>query len=247
MSDPRHPVLQLSNVGQDLFRPYSPAGEQSKSYGNNLHKWATSAPRAAASGGRTRSTRATKSSALAREPSTPAARPYTPTNYPTPAPSMPPPPPAIPPNPPRAPLPTTTQALHSTYASRLRTGTTLLVQPILPTGAATTTRTATRRGGAVSYVDPGSGDEEPDAGAIDSDDSDFAASARIARGRRVANGMSVFNVGGGTPQPQVQQFRNPIQQSLYERAELDQSYLGMIPPGRFIKAKPMPQTAHEYP
>ena len=129
----------------------------------------------------------------------------------------------------------------------MRTGTTLLVQPILPTGAATTTRTATRRGGAVSYVDPGSGDEEPDAGALDSDDSDFAASARIARGRRLANGMSVFNVGGGTPQPQAQQFRNPTQQSLYERAELDQSYLGMIPPGRFIKAKPMAQTTHEYP
>lgn len=220
-------------------------------YGNNLHKWATSSapnPRGSTTNSRTRSTRATKASALAKEPTTPASRPYTPPIHHPPAP-LPPPIPTLPPNPPRAPLSTTTQALHSTYASRLRTGTTLLVQPILPTGAATTTRTATRRGGAVSYVDPGSGDDEPDAGAIDSDDSDFAASARIAaRGRRMGTGMSVFHAGSGAPTPQPQQLKPERQERFVpERTELDQSYLGMVPPARFIKAKAMAPTAHEYP
>lgn len=152
----------------------------------------------------------------------------------------------LPPNPPRAPLPTTTQALHSTYASRLRTGATLLMQPILPTGAATTTRTATRRGGIVSYVDPGSGDEEPDAGAIDSDDSDFATNQKMAArqsGRRMGTGMSVFHAGSGvsTPQPQPTRLDRP------DRTEIEQSYLGMVPPARFIKPRPMTATAHEYP
>lgn len=162
----------------------------------------------------------------------------------------------LPPNPPRAPLPTTPQALHSTYASRLRTGTTLLVQPILPTGAATTTRTATRRGGIVSYVDPGSGDEEPDAGALDSDDSDFVASGGLRttvrqqnRSNRMATGMSVFHAGSGVSTPQPQQYRQERFERLErpEKTEIDQSYLGMVPPARFIKAKPMAPTAHEYP
>ena len=120
------------------------------------------------------------------------------------------------------------------------------MQPILPTGAATTTRTATRRGGIVSYVDPGSGDEEPDAGAIDSDDSDFATNQKMAArqsGRRMGTGMSVFHAGSGvsTPQPQPTRLDRP------DRAEIEQSYLGMVPPARFIKPRPMTATAHEYP
>ncbi|KIM89421.1 hypothetical protein PILCRDRAFT_34523, partial [Piloderma croceum F 1598] len=160
------------------------------------------------------------------------------------------------PNPPRAPLPTTTQALHSTYASRLRTGATLLVQPIFPTGAATTTRTATRRGGVVNYVDPGSGDEELDAGALDSDDSDFVASGGLRttvrqqnRTNRMATGMSVFHAGSGvsTPQPQQHRPERIERQERPEKTEIDQTYLGIVPPARFIKAKPMVPTAHEYP
>lgn len=223
-------------------------------YGNNLHKWATSStpnPRASTAASRTtRSTRATKTT-TSREPNTPTPRPYTPPVYQ-------PPPPApvstLPPNPPRPPLPTTTQALHSTYASRLRTGATLLVQPILPTGAATTTRTATRRGGIVSYVDPGSGDEEPDAGALESDDSDFVASGGLRTAlrqnrMRMSTGMSVFHAGSGVSTPQPQQYRpeRPERQDRPEKTELDQSYLGMVPPSRFIKAKPVAPTAHEYP
>src|SRR6202042_1951018 len=197
----RNTITALSTAAAnrpDQFRPYSPAPQDGKAkseplvvlyipdyaqlflkaYGNNLHKWATSSapnPRGSTSGSRTRSARAAKTSSLGRDSSTPTTRPYTPPTYQAPLPPAMPMS-TLPPNPPRAPLPTTTQALHSTYASRLRTGATLLVQPIFPTGAATTTRTATRRGGVVNYVDPGSGDEELDAGALDSDDSDFVAS-----------------------------------------------------------------------
>jgi len=151
--------------------------------------------------------------------------------------------PTAPPNPPRPPLPTAPQALHSTYASRLRTGTTLLMQPILQAPSATTMRTSTRRGGVINYADPGSGDDIPDAGAMDSDDSDFVASGgtrtaiRQTRGK-LATGMSVFHAGG---------IITPHQQQKSEKAELDQSYLGMVPPSKFIKAKAVAPTAHDYP
>ncbi|KAG2151464.1 hypothetical protein DEU56DRAFT_880172 [Suillus clintonianus] len=176
-----------------------------------------------------------------------------PTYQPPPQPVAPTPvAPQLPPNPPRHPLPVVSQALHSTYASRLRTGTTLLVQPILtqPSGAAAgNTRASTRRGGMINYAEPGSGDEFPDAGALESDDSDFVASGgtrTTLRTRRMGTGMSVFHSGSGmsTPQPQAQARSTPMHN---DRGELDQSYLGMIPPSRFIKAKPVAPTAHEYP
>lgn len=189
---------------------------------------------------------------------TPAPTTYIPAAYqPPPPPSLPtaPAPPPLPPNPPPHPLPVTTQALHSTYPSRLRTGTSLLVQPILNVSSATA-RTSTRRGGMVNYAEPGSGDEFPDAGAIDSDDSEFVASGgtrtalRQSRSR-MGTGMLVFHSGSGvaTPQPQPLQLQSqqqlrPIQT---EKAEPEQSYLGMIPPSRFIKPKPVGPTAHEYP
>jgi chromatin structure-remodeling complex subunit SFH1 len=187
--------------------------------------------------------RANRSSALANTPQTQPT--YTPHVY---HPQLPPPAPSVPPNPPRPPLPTTPQALYSTYASRLRTGTTLLMQPIIPTASTSTTR-ATRRGGVVNYVDPGSGDDIPDAGALDSDDSDFQASGGTRTAirqstRKMGAGMTVFHAGSGgvvsMPQQQ-QQFQPP------ERAELDQSYLGMIPPSKFIKQKPVAPTTHDYP
>ncbi|KIJ62544.1 hypothetical protein HYDPIDRAFT_93856 [Hydnomerulius pinastri MD-312] len=165
------------------------------------------------------------------------------------APVAPPPPP----NPPLPPLPVALQALHSTYPSRLRTGTTLLMQPILnaPSAAA---RTSTRRGGAVNYADPGSGDEFPDAGALDSDDSDFQASGgtrtAVRQTRtRMGTGMSVFHSGSGvsTPQPQPPPQQQQQVRPAPEKTELEQSYLGMIPPSRFIKAKPIMPTPHEYP
>ncbi|KAH8081984.1 hypothetical protein BXZ70DRAFT_901199 [Cristinia sonorae] len=153
-------------------------------------------------------------------------------------------------------IPTKPQALHTTYASRLRTGTTLLLQPIFSnatTGTATATRSTRRGGAAVNYADPGSGDEFPDAGALDSDDSDFVASGgtrtamRSARlSRNAPAGAGVFHSGTmsptvvHTPQPPP-----PVQVS-QQKNELDQSYLGQVPPARFIVAKPATLTHSEY-
>ena len=144
----------------------------------------------------------------------------------------------------RAPLPTTPQALTTTYPSRLRTGATLLMQPILAsttnTGALGMSRTGTRRGGVVNYAEVGSDDDmaEPDAGEKekDSDDSDFAtrASVPIRPSRtRNANGFTQYTFG--SPAPQAVQSK-----------ELDQSYLGQEPPSRFIKPKTAQATRHEY-
>jgi len=102
----------------------------------------------------------------------------------------------------------------------------------------------------INYAEPGSGDEFPDAGAIDSDDSDFVASGgtrtTLRTRTRLGTGMLVFHSGSGmsTPQPQAPGRSTPTQM---DKGELDQSYLGMIPPSRFIKQKPVIPTAHEYP
>lgn len=221
-------------------------------YLKNVHTWTTATTTTPKTGTRSRP-RAAKAT-----PVTPAPTAYIPAAYqPPPPPSVPavPAPPPLLPNPPPHPLPVATQALHSTYPSRLRTGTSLLMQPILNASSATA-RTSTRRGGMVNYAEPGSGDEFPDAGAIDSDDSEFIASGgtrtalRQSRSR-MGSGMSVFHSGSGlsTPQPQPLQLQSqqqlkPVQS---EKAELEQSYLGMIPPSRFIKPKPVGPTAHEYP
>lgn len=155
--------------------------------------------------------------------------------------------------PPRHPLPTVPQAFRTTYPSRLRTGATLLMQPILSStsvAAAVATRSS-RRGGVINYADPGSGDEFPDAGALDSDDSDFIASGgtrtalRATTGRlssRAPVGAGVFSAGGVTHIVQAQRPATP--QPL--RNELDQSYLGLIPPDRFIVSQPAHPMKHEY-
>ncbi|KAI5981697.1 hypothetical protein EDD15DRAFT_2391667 [Pisolithus albus] len=158
---------------------------------------------------------------------------------PVPAPA----PPTGPSNPPKHPLPVIPQASHSTYASRLRTGTTLLMQPILSgtststSGTAGTTaltaRPSTRRTtGMVNYAEPGSGDEFPDAGALDSDDSDFRGGGR---------GLS------STPGITTTTTTAAAGMMTAEKVELSQSYLGMIPPSKFIKARPVGLTAYEYP
>lgn len=122
------------------------------------------------------------------------------------------------------------------------------MQPTLATTAAAHARNTSRRGGVVNYADPGSGDEFVDAGAIDSDDSDFVASGgtrtaiRQTRGSRLASGVSVFNSGAGSSATP-----NRVGTPQMERTELDQSYLGQVPPERFVKPRPMQQTVHEYP
>ena len=96
------------------------------------------------------------------------------------------------------------------------------------------TAARSRRSTAINYAEPPSGDEGLDAGAIDSDDSDFVASGGVRTSiRRAGRPSGGTPYGRGTPQPVVS-------------GELDQSYLGLIPPSRFIIAKPVLPTAHEY-
>lgn len=91
-----------------------------------------------------------------------------------------------------------------------------------------------RRSTAINYAEPPSGDEGLDAGAIDSDDSDFIASGGVRTSiRKAGRPPGGTPYGRGTPQPGAS-------------GELDQSYLGMVPPSRFIIAKPVLPTAHEY-
>ena len=176
------------------------------------------------------------------------ARPTTQQVYQPPPPVVQPPlvpiVPAHPPNPPRPPLTSHTQALHSAYASRSKTGVSLLVQPILVQASASNLRASRRT---VNYTEPGSGDEFPDAGAIESDDSDFVASGgtrmSIRQSRsRMATGMSVFNATTGsssTPRPAAATPKA-------DKLELDKSYLGMTPPTQAIQTRLITPTAHEY-
>ena len=221
-------------------------------YHSNIQAWSNSST-ARASSSRTTRSRTTRSSNLAAQPSQPSPlQPQQTQSYNIPY-YQPPPvqPQYFPPsktrtNPPRPILQTTPQALHSTYPSRLRTGSTLLMQPVL--SAISTTQGAgdgglrsvggaagrSRRSTAINYAEPPSGDEGLDAGAIDSEDSDFIASGGVRTSiRRAGRPAGGTPYGRGTPQPGG-------------GGELDQSYLGMIPPSRFIVAKPVLPTAHEY-
>ena len=139
-------------------------------------------------------------------------------------------------------LATTPQALQTTYASRMRTGATLLMQPILASSSSNTTTaqttTRTRRGGVISYAEPGSGDEMPDAGEIDSDgdDKDFMASGGLRTSVRNMRGAA-----GSSGTPRAAPAGPPPPKS----GELEQSYLGGIPRSRFISAKPATATRHD--
>ncbi|KAJ3885565.1 hypothetical protein GG344DRAFT_91249 [Lentinula edodes] len=185
-------------------------------------------------------------------------------HYQIPQPQLQSQPPAVAPAAPLAgtPISSSAQAYFTSYSSRLRTGATLLVQPTLfpgstTTGAATAanstsfplastsssstlattrpTRASRRsRGTVINYAEvddegdddegEGEGDDAkkdgdhiPDAGALDDDvlDGDFVAGS----GRRV-----------GRPSKQQQQVR-------VDSSDLDQSYLGQVPPARFIKSR----------
>ncbi|KAJ7143572.1 hypothetical protein C8R43DRAFT_1199106 [Mycena crocata] len=208
-------------------------------YQKNLLNWSvtTSAPGRTPSS--TRSTRARSNRTAASTPmqQQPVYIPPIPiANYLPTGPQYPPP----------NPIPVASQALQSTYPSRLRTGVTLLMQPILSGPQAAASR-STRRGGAINYADPGSGDDLPDAGALDSDDSDFVNENRLGfrqrtnRTQKMATGMSVFNSNTGVTTVQPAPPPPPLKP---EKAELDQSYLGMVPPARFIMPKTMAPTPH---
>lgn len=125
------------------------------------------------------------------------------------------------------------------------------MQPILASTSAagvTAGRTGTRRGGVVNYAEPGSDEEperSPDAGERDqnSEDSDFVASGgtrtavRASRTRTGANGFYQYNLTG-----------SPAPQALGGKpSELDQSYLGLVPPSRYMSSKRADATKHDYP
>ncbi|KAK2465715.1 hypothetical protein APHAL10511_002259 [Amanita phalloides] len=237
--------LHSTVAGVSGYASPAPQSTHSKAYAKNLQTWSTTTtppPKSYAGNARSTRARAGRASNLSGTPTTAYAAPM----YQQPNLAIPAPPPA-PPNPPRPPLPTTPQACQSSYASRLRTGVSLLMQPIIASSSTTVnTRTATR-GRVINYADPGSGDDLPDAGAIDSDDSDFVASGgtrtSIRQSRsRMGAGMSVFNSTAGMSS-------TPGRSSTpkFDKAEIDQSYLGMVPPSRFIQAKPISPTSHEYP
>jgi chromatin structure-remodeling complex subunit SFH1 len=236
---------------------------QNTTYQQNLQSWSSN-PQATPKGAipsqrsapRTRALRSAASAGTSQTPSyTPppqsvqVAVPQTTAQYAAPTQQT---------NPPPHPLPTMRQALTSTYPSRMRTGATLLMQPILTQSVAIQAaggRSSRRANALVNYTDPGSGDELPDAGELESDDSDFQASGgtrtaiRTAQARagvstaRMSAGMGMFHSGSGTPS------RTP--QSQFAAAQgkgkdLDQSYLGLIPPSRFIQSKPVAMTNHDY-
>lgn len=150
----------------------------------------------------------------------------------------------------RSPIPTTPQAHYSTYASRIRTGATLLVQPILnaaalpiidegvppprPTAHAPSANTgrSTRRGGHKNYVETGSGDEleEEKHGPEGSDDSDFQASG----GTRTM----IRKMGKGTTASSSAPGKVPHQPEPKPQVEIDKSYLGTMPPPNLIYSRP---------
>lgn len=139
-------------------------------------------------------------------------------------------------------IPTIQQALQTSYASRLRTGSTVLVQPILQSALSLNPRAAARRAGLINYADPPSGDEldvDPD-----TDDSEFNTNkvlGRVSSFRpKVASGYSTPQ-GIGTPLS-VQLSAS----QLGGKQDLDQSYLGIKPPDRFLQAKPAAPTRYEY-
>ena len=152
-------------------------------------------------------------------------------------------------------IPPVPQALWSSYAPRLRTGTTLLVQPISLAGQAPVPGTAAPSGGGsytpvaasaasratrgrtsnVNYTEAGSGDEfeEPPervlpAGAVDSDDSDFQASG----GTRTM--VRRMGRGPGSSAVLNAKLTNAVSSSK-DYGEPDKSHLGSVPPLHYLR------------
>lgn len=123
------------------------------------------------------------------------------------------------------------------------------MQPILAsTTAGTGGRAGTRRGGVINYAEPGSGDEleVPDAGEKerDSDDSDFVASG----GTRTAVRATRVSRPGGFYQYNFQNSHQASPAPQTGKNELDQSYLGHIPPSKYVTSRKIEDlTNHEYP
>ncbi|KAJ7913554.1 SNF5-domain-containing protein [Mycena leptocephala] len=227
---------QLRQTITQLHAAAANVGAASTPYQKNLLNWSVTTPsappRTSSRTTRARTTRTATSTPMEQQPVYIPPVPIS--NYLPAGPQYPPP----------NPIPVATQGYLSTYPSRLRTGATLLMQPII-SGPQVTASRSTRRG-AINYADPGSGDDLPDAGALDSDDSDFVNENRLGIRQkttrtRMATGMSVFNSTTGVTTVQPAPPPPPLKP---EKAELEQSYLGMVPPARFITAKVVGPTHH---
>lgn len=127
--------------------------------------------------------------------------------------------------------------MHTSYASRMRTGASMLVQPII--GLQSGAPIAVGGGGGrsrrvVNYAETGSADEMDDDDTDSSADSENEQQARRGRPRR-------------DQQPQGQgQFSAQATPAAPVKVELDQSYLGQVPPAKFITSKFAVPTKHDY-
>lgn len=151
-------------------------------------------------------------------------------------------------------IPSVPQALWSSYASRVRAGTTLLIQPIssasqgplgaTPSGSFTPGSGAGRstrgRGAAVNYAEAGSGDEfdEPvekpaPTGPLDSDDSDFQASG----GTRTT--IRKMGRGPGSSAVLNAKLTAAAAASSKDQSELEKSHLGSVPPIQLLRPTPV--------
>lgn len=266
----QHAVATL-NAGQTQARaapiPMA-APTPTTAYQQNIQQWSSSS---AATRGAT-ATPSQRTTRASRQPRAGTLGPGTPGPAISPVPAVPspashtaqytmaPPAPAL--HSSRNPLVPTKQAMYSTYPSRLRTGATLLMQPILVAGPSTAavsvavpttlsaappaaTRTS-RRGAVVSYVERGSEDDEPDAGEIDSGDSDFVASGGVRQSIRAAGGITARTTSKGTGAAGARGAAGSPAPVAKGPGGLDQNYLGLIPPARFTTFKPAVPTKHEY-
>ncbi|KAG8940684.1 Chromatin structure remodeling complex protein sfh1, partial [Tulasnella sp. 419] len=127
-------------------------------------------------------------------------------------------------------IPTQPQSYWTTYPSRLRTGVSLLMQPIIAPPSTNVpglgTSSGRRAARAINYAEAVSADEDDD-----SDDSEFGS----GRARRAAAAMTGIMKGGVQGVGQQKQSN-----------ELDQSYLGKVPPTRFIASKVAVRAKHTY-
>lgn len=95
-------------------------------------------------------------------------------------------------------------------------------------------RAPTRRGGVVNYAEGASEDEF---GVDSEDDEDFTKGASKRSTPRLS-GAGSFRIGSPA---------GPGGGRDVGKQELDKSYLGLVPPTRFISSKNVPKTRHEYP
>ncbi|KZV92276.1 SNF5-domain-containing protein [Exidia glandulosa HHB12029] len=158
-------------------------------------------------------------------------KPQTPAQVSSPYPSLP-----VPPPPPRPPIPTQLQALHTSYASRMRTGASLLVQPVIGPQTGATAFPGVTGGGrsrrVVNYAEAGSGDDFDGGEGSSSDESDQEQPVRRRPGRPRKDEQQAAATPAAPPPP--------------AKAELDQSYLGQVPPAKFITSTFAKPTKHEY-